>query len=108
MNSLEKQTDNEILRNIDELKQMISSLGHAIETQQETIDRLSGGINKMNNELVVIESELDVVRTNKVLDNRIGYLRLFFPVLSTSSFWFLGPKVGIVASTASYLLYKII
>lgn len=83
------EVDIKLLKEIDDLKQVVFKIHQLILIQNETIERLGGNVEHINHSLKKINGELDKMKREGVIQTRLSYIRdyvvPFFSMLSTFS-----------------------
>lgn len=104
----------ELLREIDSLKSIIIDLHSTVVLQSDGVDRINEKVGLITDKVIDINNDISDMKDSQNSQRRYGYFRDYvLPLIGTIGvnypiFWFMGPKAGILASTASYLICKLI
>lgn len=110
---INKDSYNQLLQEISSLKTIVVDLHHIIQLQSETIDKVN---NKIETTIDKIENvNMEIIDMKECQNNsaKFGYVKDYIiPTIGMISvnypvYWLLGPKTGIIASTVSYMVWKI-
>lgn len=102
--------DVKLLKEVDELKQLVYKIHQVILIQNETIERLGGNVENINHSLKKINGELDRMKKDGIIKSRLAYIRdyilPFVSILNTCSplLMLMGAKGILYKYCSSYLL----
>ena len=99
---------NNLLKEVEYLKNMVIDMNKLMITQNENINRLGYNVDKMNDSMIFVSKEISLIRGNKY-----SYIKDYlFPALRlvgtyTPFIMLMASKTGIASSTLSFLFFKI-
>jgi len=75
--------DIKLLKEVDDLKEVVYKIHQLILIQNETIERLGGNVDNINHSLKKINGELDRMKKDGIIKSRLSYIREYvIPFLS--------------------------
>ena len=103
--------NNQLLREIEILKNMILDLNTKLSEQNDVMEKLDDSTIVIIDKVVSINNELETMKDERISQSRFTYIKDYIlptiglAVLNTPIFWLMGPKAGLMSS-AIYLMYK--
>lgn len=103
---------NELLKEVEYLKNIVIEMHRLMITQNETINKVGDNVDKMNESMIFVSKEINSIK-NKPSYNKYSYVKDYlFPALKlagtyTPFLMLMSAKTGIASSVLSFLFCRI-
>jgi len=104
---------NDLLKEVEYLKNMVIDMHKLMVMQNENIHRLGDSVGKMNESVILVSKDISVMKCIKIPYNKYSYIKDYlFPALRLAGTYtpfivLLAAKTGIASSTLSFLFFRI-
>jgi hypothetical protein len=104
----------ELLKEIIQLKEIVSDLNNIVTIQNESINKVAENIETVKTDVIHVDKELLDMKQSAVTNSKFQFITNYvFPLIGIAVTYApicytLGPKMGVLGSTATYLFFKML